>query len=51
MPKKKKKKSFLSNIFLRGQSDYTLWVVTFLLLAFGLIMVLSSSTPAALKAS
>ncbi len=50
MPKKKKKGLF-NWIFLRGKSDYALWVVTFLLLAFGLIMVLSSSTPAALKES
>jgi cell division protein FtsW len=50
MPKKKKK-SFFNSILLRGKSDYALWVVTFLLLALGLIMVLSSSTPAALKDS
>ena len=42
MPKKKKKN------FIKGQSDYILWVVTLLLLALGLIMVLSASTPASL---
>ncbi len=43
MPKKKK-----NGIWVRGKSDYVLWVVTLLLLALGLIMVLSASTPASL---
>lgn len=36
-------------LFTKGASDYIIWVVTMLLLALGIIMVLSASSPASLS--
>ncbi len=36
-------------LFTKGASDYVIWVVTMLLLALGIIMVLSASSPASLS--
>ena len=42
----KKEKKF--NFFTKGSSDYALFIITMLLLALGIIMVLSASAPASL---
>ena len=36
-------------LFTKGASDYIIWLVTMLLLALGIIMVLSASSPASLS--
>ena len=36
-------------LFTKGASDYVIWVVTMLLLAMGIIMLLSASSPASLS--
>ena len=46
--KTKKKESFLSKIFSKGKIDYSILVVTLLLLSIGIIMVLSASAPTSL---
>ena len=43
----KKEKKF--NLFTKGSSDYALFIITMLLLALGIIMVLSASAPASLS--
>jgi cell division protein FtsW (lipid II flippase) len=40
-----------TNLFTRGSGDYIIWIVTMLLLALGIIMVLSASAPASLSES
>ena len=49
MAKKKKGKSF--SRFLNNPIDFTLIITIFLLLAIGLVMVLSASSPSALAES
>ena len=51
MSKKKHSKKSENGIFLKGTSDYLIWIVVFLLLALGLIMVLSASSATALSES
>lgn len=43
----KGKKKF--NLFTKGSVDYTIWITVMILVAFGLIMVLSASAPSALS--
>ena len=43
----KEKKNF--NFFTNGSVDYTIWITVMILVAFGLIMVLSASSPSALS--
>lgn len=43
----KGKKKF--NLFTKGAVDYTIWITVMILVAFGLIMVLSASAPSALS--
>ena len=43
----KGKKKF--NLFTKGSIDYTIWITVMILVAFGLIMVLSASSPSALS--
>ena len=51
MAKKKtqtgKKKKF--QLFTKGSVDYIIWITVMILVAFGLIMVLSASAPSALS--
>ena len=47
--KSKKKESIFSKIFSKGQIDYSILVVTLLLLSIGIIMVLSASAPTSLS--
>ena len=49
MAKKKKDKGI--GLFTKGSSDYLIWIVVFMLLALGLIMVLSASSATALAES
>jgi len=50
MAKKKKQKSKKKfNLFTKGSVDYTIWITVMILVAFGLIMVLSASAPSALS--
>lgn len=42
----KEKKKF--NFFTKGSVDYSIWITVMILVAFGLIMVLSASAPSAL---
>lgn len=51
MSKKKKSKRSENGIILKGTSDYFMWIVVFLLVALGLIMVLSASSATALSES
>lgn len=48
MAKRKKKKI---KLFTKGSSDYAVWIVVIMLLALGLIMVLSASSATALAES
>ena len=43
----KEKKKF--NLFTKGSIDYSIWITVMILVAFGLIMVLSASAPSALS--
>lgn len=43
----KGKKKF--NFFTKGAVDYTIWITVMILVAFGLVMVLSASAPSALS--
>lgn len=47
MAKKSKKKKF--SLFTKGSVDYIVWITVMVLVAFGLIMVLSASAPSALS--
>lgn len=49
MAKSKKDKKIW--LFTKGSSDYIIWIVVFILLALGLIMVLSASSATALAES
>ena len=49
MAKKKTEKGI--GLFTKGASDYLIWIVVFMLLALGLIMVLSASSATALSES
>ncbi len=42
----KPKKKF--GLFTKGSADYTIWITVMILVAFGLVMVLSASAPSAL---
>lgn len=44
---KEKKKKF--KLFTKGSVDYTIWITVMILVGFGLIMVLSASSPSALS--
>lgn len=50
MSKKKRNKKGIV-LFTKGSSDYIIWIVVFILLALGLIMVLSASSATALAES
>lgn len=50
MSKKKKEKKGIG-LFTKGSSDYLIWIVVIMLLALGLIMVLSASSATALAES
>jgi len=45
----KSKKSNKIRFFTKGVSDYIIWIVVVLLVALGLIMVLSASSPTSLS--
>ena len=45
--KKQKEKKF--KLFTKGSIDYVIWITVMILVAFGLIMVLSASSPSALS--
>jgi len=47
----KRKKDKEKGILYKGTSDYIIWIVVFMLLALGLIMVLSASSATALAES
>ncbi|MBR1539799.1 MAG: hypothetical protein IJ629_01220 [Clostridia bacterium] len=50
MAKKKSEKKGIG-LFTKGSSDYIIWIVVLMLLALGLIMVLSASSATALAES
>ena len=49
MAKKTQKGKKKFNLFTKGSVDYTIWITVMILVAFGLIMVLSASAPSALS--
>lgn len=49
MSKKIQKERKKFNLFTKGSVDYTIWITVMILVAFGLIMVLSASSPSALS--
>ena len=49
MAKKKQKEKKKFNFFTKGSIDYSIWITVMVLVAFGLIMVLSASAPSALS--
>lgn len=49
MAKKKQKSKKKFEFFTKGAVDYTIWIIVMMLVAFGLIMVLSASSPSALS--
>ena len=51
MAKRKKESKKGIGLFTKGSSDYLIWIVVFILLALGLIMVLSASSATALSES
>lgn len=48
MTKKTQKSKKKFSLFTKGSVDYTIWITVMILVAFGLIMVLSASAPSAL---
>lgn len=51
MANKTQKSKSKFKLFTRGSIDYMLWITVMILVAFGLIMVLSASAPSALSES
>lgn len=49
MAKKKKKQKKKYSLITKGSVDYAIWITVMILVAFGLIMVLSASSPSALS--
>lgn len=49
MAKQTRKGKRKFNLFTKGSVDYTIWITVMILVAFGLIMVLSASSPSALS--
>lgn len=47
MAKKKQKEKTKFHLFTKGSLDYIIWITVMILVAFGLIMVLSASAPSA----
>lgn len=48
MAKKVQKEKKKFNLFTKGSLDYFIWITVMILVAFGLVMVLSASSPSAL---
>lgn len=48
MAKKVQKSKKKFSLFTKGSVDYTIWITVMILVAFGLIMVLSASAPSSL---
>lgn len=49
MAKKIQKEKNKFKLLTKGSVDYTIWIIVMILVAFGLIMVLSASSPSALS--
>ena len=49
MTKKTQKAKKKFSLFTKGAVDYTIWITVMILVAFGLVMVLSASSPSALS--